>query len=252
MSYSTSAGIRGLKGELFLVLALFCSHSAFALQKVTLAWNPSPDTNVTGYYIYYGVASGHYTGRVSVAKTNAGAITGLLEATTYFFSLTAHNAAGVESAPAGEISYLVPGFVLSMKTLAHPGFPRSFALSAIGTLPLSWAVEASTDLKTWRTIGWGTNALLNMPLVVSPKPSMFFRLKSPMSGVSLKLVRSPTNGFPNSFCVVSSAALIPSWTLETSQDLKTWNTFATGVSCGVNVPVIVSDSPAMFFRLKAN
>src|SRR5664280_1359269 len=36
---------------------IFAQPNAFATQSVSLAWDPSPDTNVVGYKVYYGVAN---------------------------------------------------------------------------------------------------------------------------------------------------------------------------------------------------
>ena len=44
------------------LLALLCQLPAFGVQSVTLSWNASSNPTVAGYKIYYGTASGVYSG----------------------------------------------------------------------------------------------------------------------------------------------------------------------------------------------
>jgi hypothetical protein len=75
---------------------------------VTLAWSPSISTNVAGYKIYYGLASGVYNNSISVACSTNVTITGLAEGTTYYFAATAVDALGIESQFSNETTYSVP------------------------------------------------------------------------------------------------------------------------------------------------
>ncbi|HMP84386.1 MAG TPA: fibronectin type III domain-containing protein, partial [Verrucomicrobiota bacterium] len=82
--------------------------AAFTTNAVTLAWEPSPDSSVTGYKIYYGAASGVYTNSVDVGGSTSGEVNGLVAGVTYYFVVTAYTVAGVESLPSNEVSYTVP------------------------------------------------------------------------------------------------------------------------------------------------
>jgi len=88
-----------------LVLAPF---SSLAARSVTLAWNPSAGTNVAGYNLYCGGASGAYTNIVDVGNTTNATISGLTEGATYFFAATAYDSSDLESDFSNEISYTVP------------------------------------------------------------------------------------------------------------------------------------------------
>ena len=90
-----------------LLLFLFASLSAFA-DSVTLIWNPSPGTNVAGYYVYYGGASRTYTNKSNVGNTTNATVSGILEGPTYFFALTAYNSDGLESDYSNELAYGIP------------------------------------------------------------------------------------------------------------------------------------------------
>ena len=87
----------------FLILCTTLpSHAA----SVRLAWNPSPGRSVLGYRVHYGLIRGKYTHVVQVVgrHTNKVEIKGLKEGKTYFFSVTAYNKKGEESAFSDEIS----------------------------------------------------------------------------------------------------------------------------------------------------
>lgn len=88
---------------------------------VALAWDLSPASNVVGYFIYYGVASGSYTNRTSVGNTNTATIGGLKRSSTYFFAATCYDTAGLESEFSNEVSYRTPDIlppVLNLHTNA--------------------------------------------------------------------------------------------------------------------------------------
>jgi hypothetical protein len=76
-------------------------------QIVRLAWDPSPDTSVTGYILEYGTASRQYQNRVTVGNVTSYGLQGLPIGQTYYFAVRAVNAAGMQSAPSGEISTTV-------------------------------------------------------------------------------------------------------------------------------------------------
>src|SRR5260221_14039327 len=52
---------------------------AQAEQSVSLAWDPSPDTNVMGYAVFYGNVSGTYGSRLDAGANMTAAIPGLVE-----------------------------------------------------------------------------------------------------------------------------------------------------------------------------
>ena len=76
---------------------------------VTLA-SPSPE--VTGYRIYYGVASRSYTNTVTVGNQFTCTVSNLLPGVTYYFAATAYDGSGLESDFSNEVSYLVPSTLI--------------------------------------------------------------------------------------------------------------------------------------------
>jgi hypothetical protein len=101
-----------LRSFWILVLAGPCANLSYgAVQTgstVTLAWDPSSDTNVAGYKIYYGTTARSYTNTVTVGLTTNATVGGLVRGTKYYFTATAFNDAGLESDFSNEASYVVP------------------------------------------------------------------------------------------------------------------------------------------------
>ena len=115
---------------------------------VTLAWNPSISTNVVGYNVYYGLASGVYNSVASVTGTNT-TITGLAAGTTNYFAATAVDALGVESPFSNETSYNTGVPTIRIRT-ASAG---QFVMTVSGLAGQTYEILATPNLKTWTIIG---------------------------------------------------------------------------------------------------
>lgn len=111
--------------------------SATACVSANLTWTASPDTNVTGYSIYYSGTSHQYTNSISVGNVTNAVIPGLFENTTYFFAAKAHNRAGVESDFSNEAAFAgfnaTPDASRLLKTM-----PKNFSVH-----PLIFSLDAS-------------------------------------------------------------------------------------------------------------
>jgi hypothetical protein len=77
-------------------------------QTVTLAWYPNASPIIAGYKVYFGTASQVYNHVLDLGDNTAAQITNLVAGSTYYFAVTAYTSFGLESAPSGEISYVVP------------------------------------------------------------------------------------------------------------------------------------------------
>jgi hypothetical protein len=72
---------------------------------VTLAWDPSPGTNViANYNVCYGVASNTYTNVVAASTNTTVSISNMVNGTTYYFAATAVDMSGLESDYSTEVS----------------------------------------------------------------------------------------------------------------------------------------------------
>lgn len=156
-------------GPAFAILAVAMSMAASALVSsaavvgeptpdtvsVDLAWDPVPETNVVGYRVCIGTASGQYS-RIEVTDTDASfTVSGLDRGETYYFAVLAYNDQGVEGKLSDEL----------VVTIATPPLPAGISIQpdASGSVRvLSWSfpqsaltsspeiiIERSTDLTTW-------------------------------------------------------------------------------------------------------
>jgi hypothetical protein len=77
-----------------------------------LSWGASASSDVVGYRVYYGSASGSYVqargAGINTGSTTGYTASGLLAGRSYFFAVTAYDAAGNESAFSSEVSKFVP------------------------------------------------------------------------------------------------------------------------------------------------
>jgi hypothetical protein len=122
-----------------------------AAQSVTLAWNPSADTNIAGYKVYYGVASRTYTNVVNVGKATNATIPGLVEATTYYFTATAYNILGLESDFSNEASYTIPTALARLQIRAAPA--GQVVLTVTGQIGHTYDILATQTFTAWTIIG---------------------------------------------------------------------------------------------------
>lgn len=145
------------------------SWSAFALHSVALAWDPSTktngivDTNVVGYWVYYGPAAGYYTNRAD-ARTNLSLTISNLTDGAFYFTATARTAQGVESDYANVVQtnlLSLPAIVSSPvdRTVAV-GSNASFYVSASGGfLSYQWFSNGVALNDSAKVTGSGTPAL---------------------------------------------------------------------------------------------
>src|SRR5512140_1400553 len=84
---SVGAGLRLLLlGGLGLIAGL---RTAAGDQSAVLGWDPSPDSTVTQYNVYYGGVGGTLTNKLAAGNTTNATINGLSSGLSYFFYVTA-------------------------------------------------------------------------------------------------------------------------------------------------------------------
>ncbi len=102
----------------FFIL-LWLSALAQAAQ-VTLAWDANTETDLAGYKLYYGTASGSYPNSATLDKVTTHTLSGLTEGVTYYFALTAFDTENFESGYSNEISYTPPAAQYILTASAGP------------------------------------------------------------------------------------------------------------------------------------
>lgn len=76
--------------------------------EVRLAWDPSPDSDVTGYRVHWGTQPRIYPWSLDVGQVTTATVPGLTAGTTYYFAATAYTADGRVSDYSNEVAYTVP------------------------------------------------------------------------------------------------------------------------------------------------
>ena len=71
-----------------------------------MEWNPSPDTNVAGYFLCWGLASGQCTNLFDFGNVTEATLGSLQTNVAYFFTVVAYDAAGNRADPSNEIQYM--------------------------------------------------------------------------------------------------------------------------------------------------
>jgi hypothetical protein len=105
---------------LMTILALISPcGKADAQQTLTIAWDAETNSSAVGYILHYGTTSHTYTNSLNAGTNTTIKVTNLKANLNYYFSVTAYNSAGVESAKSNEIlSRTAPaGFFVNQSAL---------------------------------------------------------------------------------------------------------------------------------------
>jgi hypothetical protein len=88
---------------LIILLSLFLYQSAFAAQ-IKLAWDANTESDLAGYKVYYGTASGSYGNPTNVGNVTTYTLTGLTLGQTYYIAVTAYDTSNNESGYSNEVN----------------------------------------------------------------------------------------------------------------------------------------------------
>ena len=131
-------------------------HSA----EVTLAWNANPETNIAGYRVHYGTASGKYYAHIDVGNSVFYTVPNLPDQTNYYFALTAYNARGLESDYSAEAVYNPP----------PPPPPCSYSVSPTSQSFSASAGSGTVNVTARSECSW--TAISNAPwILITPSNS---------------------------------------------------------------------------------
>jgi hypothetical protein len=134
----------------FVIFAIICAFpTALQALTLTLAWDPSTGTGITGYLVSYGTQSGVYTQRLDVGNQTSQIFSQLVDGQTYYFIVQAYDSSGAMSAPSAEVSN-------GGTTTVPP--PTNTPISAVS---LTSSVTAPQTVGT--TIGWIAAATGGVP-----------------------------------------------------------------------------------------
>jgi len=108
------SGPRGRGAVVFFCLivvigSVLLTHAPACAAQLSVVWDPSGDSDVTGYKVYYGTQSGTYTEVVDAGNNTSCTIPDLVVGATYYFAVTAYDSYGYESAYSNEVASTVGG-----------------------------------------------------------------------------------------------------------------------------------------------
>lgn len=152
---------------LVFVLSAFTTVKA-SLLPTPLQWDPSPDSSVAGYAVYYTSSNPRTIDRVDAGKTLTATIP-LTVGSTYSIFVVAYDVDGVESLPSNVRSYTPPPMTrLKLARMADNTMRIQFR-SALGKVCV---VQGTPRLNApqWQTVGIGT-ADANGYIVVNDPPA---------------------------------------------------------------------------------
>ena len=260
-SYSRVAG-RVKAMVLSLVLTMWFANFADVLgANLSLGWDPSPDTQVVGYKVYYGVEGGSKRS-VSVGKLTQASLSDLESGKTYEIYVTAYDAAGAESDPSNEVTYMVPE--TGLYRLAIAGFKDGYVEvfpKGLGAAGDQYSLGAPVTLKAVAKagavfMGWDVNGVQYSPSQVNITISGFTTatpiFKSATGtvasgpeagGLSMSISKSNGEGYLN------IGGEVGAWVLEFSNDLSNWFEAASGIT-STKLPIGITTGKA-FFRVRS-
>ena len=193
-------------GLLFWVaLLFFCSIPsipAFAYN-VKLAWDPNSDTNLAGYYLYYGASSRNYTHRIDVGSATVYTVTGLGPG-MYYFAVTAYATSGAESSFSNEVA-LATGVTVPQITSAKAAMVTGNAAL------ITWSTDLPSDsqVEYGKTIAYGNASPLNTTLTTSHS-----QILSGLTPSTLYHFRAKSRGASGSLAVSGDITFITGATLD--------------------------------------
>ena len=92
-----------------VVASVLLVHGPARAAQLSLTWDPSGDSDVAGYKIYYGTQSGAYTEVIDAGNSTTCTVPDLAVGTTYYIAATAYDSYGYESDYSNELDYAVTG-----------------------------------------------------------------------------------------------------------------------------------------------
>ena len=105
---------------------------------VALQWAANSETDLAGYRVYYGIASGSYSQNVDAGKTTSRTVTGLSSGKTYYFAVLAYDNGNLKSGLSKEVICQVP---VAVKDSDGDGLSDELEANTYGTDP----TRADTD-----------------------------------------------------------------------------------------------------------
>jgi len=128
------------------------------IHSVTLAWDAVPEPDIQGYKVHVGTQPGQYTQTLDAGTKLSHSVGNLAYGQTYYFSVRAVDATGLESGYSPELTLTVtlpklpPSATMATTGSGPTGLQWSYPKSALNSHP-DFIIESSTDLVSWSPAG---------------------------------------------------------------------------------------------------
>jgi len=94
--------------SLLILAMLFLFPMSVIAASLKVTWSANKESDLAGYKVYYGTASGTYSSTVNVGNTTTYTIPSVSTGKTYYVAVTAYNSSSTESAKSTEVSAYIP------------------------------------------------------------------------------------------------------------------------------------------------
>ena len=144
-------GSTGVKLGLLIFILIFIPSLVFAVT-ARVTWNKNTESDIAGYWVYYGTSPSNYDYLVGVGTTPSIDIAGLQAGKTYYFAVTARDTSGNQSGFSRQVSITIPAATSASNT----GGTGSGTSAGTGTNS-GTGTSSSSGTNTGSTTGTGTS-----------------------------------------------------------------------------------------------
>ncbi len=162
----------------YSTLILFLGPLGAMSASVKLAWDPNPETDLGGYYIYFGTNT---LDRMDVGQDTSVTLSNLVAGSRYTIYATAYNSAGLESEPSESV-FFTPAVEVAEPVLSMQAVNGEIVISGSATPQQRLFLQAATSLNspewiTVQTITPGIDGAVRIQLMEHLlNPRRFYRL----------------------------------------------------------------------------
>jgi len=132
-----------------------CIDSYMSHNHVMIIADPSADSDVVGYNVYYGTASGSYTTKVNAGNATTYIVSNLQAGSTYYFAATAYDSYGYESSYSNQLSATVPSACTYSISPTSQSFAASGGTGSVGVTTQSGCAWTAASAASWMSITSG-------------------------------------------------------------------------------------------------
>ena len=216
-------------------------------QSVTLAWNPSPSSQVTGYTLFYSQDGINFPDAVTAGTNTSVTVSNLQSGVTYYFEVVAYNGS-YESLPSNLTTYTVPAAVMTLTVQAAPSDAGNVTGSGLFTAS-SFVTVTATAASGYTFANWTANGIVqstssNYSFTLATNSTLIANFTANPVNYTVATQSSPANAG----IVTGGGAFVTGTSLTVTASAHSGYTFTNWMENGI----VQSVSPNYSFTLAAN